>query len=299
MIDKIIGGTSVPPLSYSSMVNILTCEQKYAWDKVMGLSPDTDYEQAKDALDLGSVFHKCLEVCEHDLNGFKYGTITDIMSEKDEDTGELLYGSLDPDWHGPLILAMLRRYKNMHESVGLRVASIEMELLYKEDFKGFIDVVLESDKGYWITDIKTTADASRYIVAEKLRNDRQLNLYIHFYNKVMKPAKPILGCRYRAIKKCTKATKRRKNESLKQFSERIYGQIMAHEYVIPVEQMDPDGAYETFKKVRQRQRGLHKNSSPIRNFKACNDFNRPCEFWSKCHGRNFTDDDQGYSVEIY
>lgn len=280
----------IPALSYSSMSEIFTCEQKYAWRKVMQVSEDTDFEQARDALDVGTIFHKALENTSHSLKGFRYSDLMEIFEQGYEDKeGEIQSYSLDPEWHGPMIYAMLRRYKNMHEGAGLQVASVECELNYKEDFTGSTDLVLEEDNGYWIADMKTSADPDRYIIAEKLKNDWQLNLYVHFYQKVMKPKKPILGARYRVVQKLAKATKRRSNESVKQFCDRAYGRIKAVEYIIPIEQMNPEAAYETFKKARAKQKALHKNSVPVRNLKNCMDFNRPCPYWSRCHGCEYSE----------
>jgi hypothetical protein len=269
----------VPPLSYSSMSEILGCEQKYAYRKVLKCEPDEDYSEQTDAMDLGKVLHKCLELCKHDLNGFKY---PQLITEIEE------YESLSPDTHGPLIWSMLRRYKHLHESVGLKPLHIELELTSKKEYTGFVDLVLEEEKGIWITDIKTAAWASKFLPS-RLSRDPQLNLYVHYYNKIMKPQKPILGCRYRV---CTKTKlKRKKDESLKAYANRIYDSINSIEYVIPIEAMNPEEIVETtFKKARARQKALYKDGVATKNFGYCDSYFRPCQFWSKCHGKQYSED---------
>lgn len=269
----------IPPLSYSSMNEILGCEQKYAFRKVLECPSDEDYKQETDAMDVGSVFHKCLELCKHDLSGFAFPTLIECIEEYPE--------TLNLKTHGPLLWAMLRRYKLLHEDAGLKPVQIELELLAPKEFKGFVDVVLEEDNGYWITDIKTAASISRFL-RSRLASDRQLNLYVHWYEKLLKPDKPILGCRYRAVTKSR--LKYRKDETFKQLSDRIFQGINAYEYVIPVDLMNPESAANTFAKVRKRQKQLHKDAVPVRNFNYCESYFRPCEFWSKCHGKQFTQD---------
>jgi hypothetical protein len=269
----------LPPLSYSSMNEILGCEQKYAFRKVLELEPDDDYAKETDAMDIGSVFHTCLELCEHDLKGFKFPTLVECIEEYPD--------TLDLKTHGPLLWAMLRRYKLLHEDMSLKPAHIELELLAPKEYKGYVDAVLEDENGYWITDIKTAATLSRFL-RSRLADDRQLNLYVHWFNKILKPEKPILGCRYRVVTKSR--LKYKKVESFKQLSDRIFSGINAHEFVIPLNLMDPDSAYSTFKKVRVTQKKLHKDTVPTRNFNHCESYFRPCEYWSRCHKKQFTDD---------
>lgn len=279
MTLKEVNKGGIPPLSYSSMNELLGCEQKYAYRKVLELEPDEDYSQETDAMDIGSVFHKCLEICNHDLNGFSY---LQLLAQIDE------YETLNHETHGPLIWAMLRRYKTMHEEIGLKPLHIELELQLKTEYRGFLDLVLDDERGIWITDMKTAGYISKFLFS-RLAKDPQLNLYVHYYNKVMKPEKPILGCRYRVVTK-TKL-KRKKDESLKAYSDRIYSGINAYEYVIPIDVMSPEEVHETtFKKARARQKALHKNAVPVKNFQFCESFFRPCEFWSRCHGKQFTED---------
>lgn len=279
-------GALVPPLSYSSMNEILGCEQKYALRKVLQVEPDEDYSQETDALDVGTVFHSCLEHCQHDLNGFQYPTLVKLIREFD---------NLDVSVHGPLLWAMLRRYKLLHEDSGLKPVDIELELLSPKEYRGFVDAVMEDDKGLWITDLKTASFISRFLNS-RLISDRQLNLYAYYYEKLVKHSKPLLGCRYRVVTKSK--LKQKKTESFKEFSNRIFAGINAYEYIIPIEKMNPEVAANTLKKVRTRQKQLHKNSVPIKNFNHCESYFRPCEFWSRCHGKTFTSD-FGVQEKVY
>jgi hypothetical protein len=278
--------TTVPPLSYSSMNEILGCEQKYAYRKILELPSDEDYKQETDAMDLGSVFHKCLELCKHDLVGFGFPTMLECIAEYPE--------TLDIKIHGPLLWAMLRRYKLLHEDSGLSVKHVELELSGKEHV-GFIDVVLEEEAGYWVTDIKTAGLLSRFL-SSRLCADRQLNMYVGWLEKNKILDKPILGCRYRVMTKSR--LKQKKDETFKEFSTRIFNGINAYEYVIPRDTMNPQDSLETFAKARKRQKQLFKNAEPVKNFNFCESYFRPCQFWSRCHGKNFTDD-FGVEERIY
>jgi len=277
---------SIPPLSYSSMNEILGCEQKYAFRKVLQVEPDEDYFQETDAMDIGSVMHKCLEDCYHDLNGFKISTLKKEIEEYRD--------TLDFEQHGPLLWAMLRRYKVMHESIGLKCSQVETELTSK-DFKGFVDLVLDDEAGIWITDLKTAATISRFLQA-RLKDDRQLNLYVHQFQQLAKPGKKILGAKYRVVTKSK--LKRKKTESFKEFSDRIYAGINAYEYTIPVELLTMESAVDAFNEVRKVQKALHKNKVARRNYNYCESYHRPCEFWSRCHGQNFTSE-TGVEAKIF
>lgn len=268
---------SVPPLSYSSMNEILGCEQKYAFRKVLKVEQDDDYAQETDAMDIGSVMHKCLEDCYHDLTGFK---ITTLKREI-----EAYPQTLDFEQHGPLLWAMLRRYKVMHEALGLKAIAVETELTSSGEFKGFVDLVLDEKDGIWVTDLKTAATISKFLLA-RLKDDRQLNLYVHYYKKLVKPKKKILGAKYRVVTKSR--LKRKKSETFAAFSNRIYDGIRAYEYTVPADILDTVTAVDAFKAVSKRQKQLHKNAVATRNYGFCESFHRPCEFWSRCHGQNFT-----------
>lgn len=280
MTLKDVKKSLIPPLSYSSMNEIIGCEHKYALRKVLEAEPDSDYSKETDAMDLGTVVHACLEACKHDLTGFKYVDVVEQIKEFPE--------TLEPSKHGPLVWSMLRHYKDLHEDAGLQAAEVELELTLPKEFKGFVDLVLDDQEGggVWITDLKTAASISRFLKS-RLPNDPQLNLYAYYFQKMF-PERKVLGCRYRVITKSR--LKQRKDETTREFSNRIYAGINAYEYVIPIEKMDPDTHYKRFKKVKARQNQLHKNVVAAKNYLHCESYFRPCEYWSRCHGKNFTDD---------
>lgn len=265
----------IPPLSYSSWNEILGCEQKYAFRKILQVGPDPDYVEETEALDVGSVLHKVLEDCNHELAGFKIETLKKVMNA---------YPYLDFETHGPLLWAMLRRYKLLHTSVGLRFLSVELQL-EDQSMIGFVDLVLQDQDGVWVTDLKSAASVSRFLKA-RLKDDRQLNLYTAKF--LEKFDKKVLGAKYRVVTKSR--LKRRKDESFKDFSERIYNGIEAVEYTIPIEIMSLDTTMQAFNQAKEKQKALFKNAVPVRNFNFCESYYRPCQFWSRCHGQNFTEE---------
>lgn len=264
---------TIEPLSYSSSNEILGCEQKYVFRKVQKVSKDEDAPLDTLAMDIGSTIHKCLEDCKHDLNGFDCETLLKEMKNYNV-----------PEEHGPMLWAMLRKYKVLHERSGLKCPNTEIKL-EDEHYLGFIDLVLtDDDGGWWITDLKTAASISKFLPS-RLPMDRQLNIYAHKY--VEKHDEKFKGCRYRVITKAK--LKRRQDESFKEFADRNFESITAVEYIIPKDIMLPEEAGEQFNSIRRLQRRLVTGAKkPIRNYNYCDSYFRPCDYWSRCHGENYS-----------
>jgi hypothetical protein len=255
---------------------MLGCEQKYVYRKVQKVGRDVDAPMDMLALDLGLVIHDCLELCKHDLSGFQASVLKTKMLERD----------VDEHWY-PMLWAMLRRYKDLHEKANLPTRLVEVEIR-SEDFLGFIDVVLGDERAWWIGDVKTAAQVNKFL-PQMLPRDKQLNLYYaHF-----KPEEHGLdwcnfqGARYRVV---TKSKLRRKKEDTDiSYSKRMYEGIQAVEYVIPKEHMIPEASSLEFQKLRMRQKELWTLPQRARkNFANCVSYFRPCEYWSRCHGVEYS-----------
>lgn len=266
-------------LSHSSGNLILGCQQKYVYYKVDKFDKDSDYEESN-ALTIGKLFHECLEQTTHELKGFTPSDLRKVFENYD----------LDFDEHGPLLYAMLATYKDLHEKSGLEVFSMESQISDK-DTLGYVDIEMrDSLKGLWVVDVKTAANIS-YTLYQKLETDRQLNLYL-----AKKMTDEHVGTKYRVISK--PKLKRKEKESFAAYFKRLYKSCKGREYTIHRENMIPEATYETHKDLHRIARSLHKGKKPIRNYNFCEAFFKPCEYWSRCHSRNFTDKSTVTSIEV-
>lgn len=265
-------------LSHSSANLLLGCERKYWHHKVKSTPRDIDWKNDTLPLDMGSCFHYCLEHSKHDLNGFNAQKLQSAIDE---------YEFLDFETHGPLLWAMLKKYKVLHETLNCGVSEIEMKIS-DDNFVGYMDILLKDKRGYWISDIKTAAQVSGFLRA-RLPKDRQLNLYV---SKVLDIyghedwTKQLRGCKYRVITKSK--TKRKKDEGFKDYADRLFKSIRAVEYEIPLELMDYKAAGEDFENLIKRRNEIWAGAPTSQNYNFCESYFKPCEFWSQCHGRLFS-----------
>lgn len=270
---------NIDPLSYSSSNLLLNCEMKYFHKKVAKTAPDSDSEQSTLAMDIGKVLHKCCEVTNHDLSGFKLGSMFEFMAEEEV-----------PKQHGPLLWAMVRKYKDLHEKVGLTCKTPELKL-QDPSFLGFIDAIMVEPEGWWIVDLKTAGTLNRFLTS-RLHRDRQLNLYAYKARmlRIGFDAK-FLGCRYRVVTKSK--IKQKIGETFESVNERMYKSISAYDFEIPRVLLDPKAEGRDFKKLRARQESLWKKTRlPTKNLTYCDSYFRPCEYWSQCHGSNYSDESE-------
>jgi len=282
-------------LSYSSSTTLSACEQKYVYDKIERVKPDSDYEVSSIAFDIGKIFHKILEENRHELGGVKSEEVKKFFSRiYHEDLGQ----DVDFSEHGPLIFAMLRRYKELHEKSGLSAVACEIELS-DEKFLGYIDVILKDSTGNWfICDVKTSSRFDSSIVA-RLHKDRQLNLYAYHSSDIADnyglEVSKYRGCLYRVTTK-SKAN-RKGEESFGDFSKRLYKSVNSYQIVVPAEKMDPVETREEFDRLFEvRRRLISKEIIPNKNFSSCFNYFRPCQFWSRCHNGLYSELAKGLEI---
>jgi len=266
-------------LSPSSLSLFLSCQRKYYHKKIAKTEIDTDIDEDTEALKIGKAFHKVLEDCRHELSGVSYQKVWATVWEHE----------LDADEYTPMIMAMLSKYKIMHEKSKLKATHFEIEIA-TPTFIGYVDVILQDDSGGWfIGDMKTSAAYYSNIAASLPRNP-QLNLYASHVGLLgsqlgLAPDK-FKGCRYRITTKSKLI--RKKTESAEEYIARMCLGIKSVDFIIPKELM----AVEDI-------RGLHNSAleyitshlNPdeyLQNLGNCTQYFKPCEFWSKCHGRNYT-----------
>jgi hypothetical protein len=268
-------------LSPSSFALYMGCQRKYYHKKVAKTEIDSDASEDMEAFQVGKAFHKLLEDTKHTLSGLTVGQIRLTTAS---------FG-LDDNTHAPLLFAMLRRYKECHEKAGLKAIAFEVPV-ETPDFFGIVDVILrDAQGGWWIGDMKTSASFSPMLVPTLPRHP-QLNLYAaHDYliaqNLEIK-IENYKGCRYRLTTKSKLI--RKKEETFKDYSDRIYKAVKSFDFLIPKDLMKPgviEAAHWSARYEIDKVGDEIKRYTP--NYGNCTMYHRPCEFWSQCHGSRYSD----------
>jgi hypothetical protein len=262
-------------LSYSSANLLKNCQQRYWHHKIGGTTPDPDFEDSKEAFNLGHAFHEILETTGHKfILGLQELVKSTCSKHKVEDQSALVHG-------------MVLKYLQLHSRSGLEAISCELEL--KNDiFLGYADVVFKEvgSTGWWIGDLKTAARYSE-LLSSKLHLDTQLNLYSYFVPQIAKALDLAVnnyqGARYRVTTKTT--IKQKSTESYTDYVKRIYASVTSYDVLIPVERMSPEKVYKDHKKLHDLSLMIReKIVEPSKNFSYCDSFFKACPYWSKCYG---------------
>lgn len=261
-------------LSYSSMTTLQSCEQKYHHYKVTNTPKDSDYVES-DALGLGKAFHQVLEKTLHqDYNDV---LIMEAMAEHNVDPS-------DKD----LLTVMIKKYVEFRKASGIKVIKCELQLA-NSVYNGFIDFIAVRGDEWFIGDLKTAARHDENILS-RLPLDPQLNLYAHFADQldIAVPSlkdKRFAGCLYNQTTKSKAGTINGLERGVKVF-----------ETFIPVESMNPDMVWSLFDEVHTRATELHNGEAPKKNFSSCFNYFSPCQYFSQCYGKTFTDNKHKVSV---
>jgi hypothetical protein len=273
-MDKVARG-----LSPSSLTLFQSCQRKYFYKKIAELPIDLDASEDTESFQVGKAFHKCLEDTKHDLDGYTVEQCREVAKLFD----------LSDDYHLPLIMAMLKKYKSMHLRAGLKAIACEV-VIDTPTFYGITDVILEDEKGWWIGDMKTAASFYANIIPGMPRH-QQLNLYAFHSNviadKLGIDPKGYRGCRYRLTTK-SKLT-RKPGENLKPYIDRLAVALKSFDFIIPKSFMNPSLAAKIHVEAKKFIDKNSKESKYTCNFNSCMQWNRPCAYFSRCHGRNFTE----------
>jgi len=275
-------------LSNSGMNRYAACPMKaYLYSTKAEIDSDSDPDTLP--LQIGKTFHDVLEKTLHDRSKFKMS----ILSKAAEENGpDLELRDID------LIYVYLMGYYELHEKSGLRVVKVELKI-ETEDFLGYLDVILVDPQGFWyIADMKVLATVSPQLVAA-LHRDQQLNLYASKIGQILH-ALPELkfghfaGVMYRVVQK-SKAN-RKETETLEEFDNRLRVKMGSRKVKFYQLLVKPEGLdVKYFKSLhkhyykRASEMMLTKPENPLRNYKSCYDYFRPCEYWSRCHSKNFTE----------
>lgn len=258
------------------------CQRKYFHKKIVKTPVDPDVTEDMESFAIGKTFHKVLENTKHVLDGYTYSDLLKVMEEY----------PLLTEAHAPMLYAMLGSYKRTHELSGLKAVACEVEV-ETDSFYGFVDVVLEGPGGKWyIGDMKTAASFSPAIIPT-LFSHPQLNLYAahkdEFAAAALVDPDLFAGCRYRLTTKSKLVP--RNNEELSDFIGRLSGVCKTYDFIIPKERLTVDTIHsahtEAYEYIEEHKHALDQKKFP-KNYGNCMAYHRPCEFWSKCHERNYT-----------
>jgi PD-(D/E)XK nuclease superfamily len=272
----------MPPLSHSSASTLLECEQKYTHYKILKTPNDPDYEKS-DALAIGSAFHWILEKSEHK----KPRSITKDLAICVRDP---TIGLSEDDI--PLVHAMVVKYLRLHDKMKLRVIAVEIEIR-TDWFLGYVDMVMEDDDGNWyLGDLKTWKSLSPGTI-QQLPKDPQLALYCGHYEYVAElldlvPEK-FAGAIWRVVTKTS--AKRKANEEYLDYVKRLADKhLTAYHIPVPKSMMDSGERLAAHFKLWEKTIGLRKDpTKAMKNFKGCFSYFSPCQYFSRCHGRPFSE----------
>jgi len=271
-------------LSPSSFGEFSSCQRKYFYRKVMKYDNDPDFPEDNEPFQVGKAFHQVLENRKHQLSGLTLKEVALVAASEgieDEETWAMIY-------------AMLGAYKKVFDKQGLKVAGCEVQLT-SGNFMGFVDVVLHDDSGnWWIGDMKTVGVWSDSTI-QTLPSHPQLNLYAKHRELVAYATgldeTKFMGVAYLATTKSR--LKKKAKESLEEFIGRLSESVKSVWVFIPNsvllirEVSDSHALAAGFIDSYSREEYEGKF---VRNYGNCMAYFKPCQFYSRCHTRLFTED---------
>lgn len=270
-------------LSYSSQSLLTNCQQRYVYYKVDKVDKDKDAAARDDShFAIGKSFHYILEVSNHEKPA-KIGALLEycVQNEglKEEDTA--------------LVHGMVLQYLRLRKDSGWTAVKCEHSIKDPAVI-GFIDLIEKKEDGSWcISDMKTAATFYPNKIAE-LPSNVQLNLYASFYKEIAKEydldPKKFLGCRYLVTTK-SKA-KQQAKESYNDFVMRLVNKkhVKSHNIFIPKALMRIEATRKEFMNDYKTSLKLRSGKlKPTKNYTYCNAFFKGCDYFSRCHGQEYSE----------
>ena len=266
-------------LSSSSATTLRACEQKWFFYKVEKRENDSDYSES-DSLMIGKAFHSVIEQTKHKYPRKIVPYLKDCTGDADI--------KLDPEYY-PLIIGMVYSYTNYLASTDLTVVDVEIEI-GDEEFLGYVDAVFtDNDDNWWISDNKTWAYFSPS-QAGQLANHVQMNLYASFAPQIAEmydlDMKKFKGCRIMAT---TKPKNKQGKLSRKEWAEKLKDLCMTWDIEIPTKTLNPKKHLLAHKWLHDRADQLREgHDEPNKNYDHCMSYYSPCQYWSGCHGCEYS-----------
>lgn len=269
-------------LSYSGMTCLQDCERKYVHRYVMKSKQDTDFE-TPNYFDFGSAFHKVLELTNHEAKNFGSVNFGGIIES---------YESLDWVADGGRIAALLRNYWLLHGQLPLKIAVCEMRLDLDKTTAIIDAIAVDPTSGeWWIIDLKTTGMMDATLPA-RISRDPQLNHYAACAPAIAKTLhldiRRFAGVRYREGFKSRVEPK--EGETFEKYTARVQSNSKIREIVVASSDLKVAEVWESFSLAYETALILTNNANAGRcNYNSCLKWSRPCEFFSHCYGRTFTE----------
>lgn len=277
-------------ISYSSSCTFQGCKRKYYHEKIAQTDHDPDYNDDSKALRIGKAFHQVVELCEHVLKKLS----SDIFKKAFMDN------KIDDPTEQGLIWGMAVRYMKLHGKSKLKAVGLEVPIGNPQDYVGYIDAVMvDTNDFWWIVDLKTAGKLNNSLLS-RLSRDPQLNVYSYFRKQVATKfdldVEKFAGVRYRVTTKAT--IKCNRKEKLKDFAGRVLDRVESYDIGIPVEDLNPKKVYDHFMIMLMQMRGLREleEDDIPQNFNYCENYFKPCPYWSNCYGKTFTDSGGRYCI---
>ena len=262
-------------LSYSAADKILSCEQKWVYEKVLKLEIDPDASSDTLPFRFGKAYHSIHEWCEHEL-GYYQDKQAEYLARALEEQ------SLVPEEHACYLHSCVTSSLTLWQKTGLRVIKSEIQI-QDEKFIGYVDFVAicPTTRNWWIGDLKTTSMTNN--ISARLIRDPQLSLYAARRDQIATmlglDVNLFQGALYRETIKPKLVLKA--NEKPDSFAKRAMADSQI--YVIPFAKMSTD-QLKVHEVLHARAEALQAGGMPIRNYKNCMAYNRRCEYWSRCYG---------------
>lgn len=275
-------------LSYSACCQLQSCQKQFYLQRIAKVAKDSDVTDDATALTYGKCYHRVLELTRHSQANFTMPLFDSVIKEHfpevvsdgfltvTGDNKELQYG----------VYACLQSYYELHAKRKLELVGVEVEIGTENEMLGYVDAVLQDSYGFWwVLDLKTSGLVQEPLFA-RLHTDPQLNLYAAYAwqlcNKLDLDPEKFAGCRYCVVVKPRIAIK---NDTIEAYAARVKPKIFDVE--IPAFKLNPQVVMQHYKELNVVADSITTDNA-LRNYSACLTYNRPCDYWSHCHGNIYT-----------
>lgn len=279
-------GENIHRLSYSSSQLLALCEYKYYAAKIAKFPVDEDSQAQDDhALRFGSALHYIMEMTLHDKNNYTKEYLKEAL---------LQFKLTDYQDMMKLIASCLAYYK-LSAGSELRIIHCELEIKTSE-IVGYVDAIgVDSLGRWWIVDLKTTS-WFKALLPIRLRRDPQLSIYAAHKEQIAEKlglkVEDFGGVIYRVVSKSKHVVK--PDETAGEFLKRA--KILARAVMVPASELDENNVMSQHLRLYDRSVALltvgtniAPGEEPLRNYSRCLEWERPCEYWSRCYGKSFTE----------
>lgn len=183
-------------------------QYKYV-DKLVPLGSDSK------ALSIGKAFHHGLEMNSVD-EAIKFMDNDEYFTSQSDETDKVI------------VIAMVEAFLSKFprpEKYTREIHLVDQTI----GFQGYLDGLEETDEGYWLEEDKSTSMLNESYI-KKLEFNDQISRYYYLIENVLKLDKPILGVKYRIVKK--PLLRQKQSESIEQFRQRLVERLMEPDNII-------------------------------------------------------------------